>query len=339
MEGDPMQDGGLEYLFGIYYIEDAQPVFKSFWGHDREQERQAFVDFMDFVTVRIKRYPGMHIYHYAHYESTALKRLMSLHGVEESAVDQLLREHRLVDLYKVVREGLRISKPSYSLKAVETFYAERRSTEVKKATDSIVVYERWRENGDPALLESIRQYNEDDCRSTWQLREWLFTLRPAGLPWYSAEIAADAKKKPARNKSDKTLELESRLDSYRHRLISHPESPSLDPDLAKLIDSLLDFHRRTAKPAWWSLFERQDAEFEALLEDPEVIAGLHAPALIGDGDRYEVYRFRYPEQDFKVRAGGYAKRLDNLREVLIVATNEDACTVDLDLRADELPTS
>ena len=28
MEGDPMQDGGLEYLFGIYYIEDAQPVFK-----------------------------------------------------------------------------------------------------------------------------------------------------------------------------------------------------------------------------------------------------------------------------------------------------------------------
>ena len=336
MEGDPMQDGGLEYLFGIYYIEDAQPVFKCFWGHDREQERQAFVDFMDFVELRLQRYPGMHIYHYAHYENTALKRLMSLHGVKESAVDQLLREHRLVDLYKVVREGLRISKPSYSLKAVEAFYAEKRSTDVKKATDSIVVYERWRENGDPALLESIRQYNEDDCRSTWQLREWLFTLRPAGLPWYSVQTAADAKKKPARNKSDKTLELEAKLDSYHRRLISHPENPSLDPDLAKLIESLLDFHRRTAKPAWWSLFERQDAEFEALLEDPEVIAGLHAPELIGDGDRNEVYRFRYPEQDFKARAGSRAKRLDNLREVLIVAIDEDACTVDVDIRADEL---
>lgn len=339
MEGDPMQDGGLEYLFGIYYIEDAQPVFKSFWGHDREQERQAFVDFMDFVTLRLQRYPGMHIYHYAHYENTALKRLMSLHGVKESAVDQLLREHRLVDLYKVVREGLRISKPSYSLKAVEAFYAEKRSTEVKKATDSIVVYERWRENGDPALLESIRQYNEDDCRSTWQLREWLLTLRPAGLPWYSAEIAADAKKKPARNKSDKTLELESKLDSYHRRLISHPENPSLDPDLAKLIDSLLDFHRRSAKPAWWSLFERQDAEFEELREDPEVIVGLHDPKLIEEGDRYDLYRFSYPEQDFKVRAGSHANRLDNLREVLVVAIDEDACTVDLKLRADELPTS
>ncbi|HTF19375.1 MAG TPA: TM0106 family RecB-like putative nuclease, partial [Chryseolinea sp.] len=309
------------------------------WGHDREQERQAFVDFMDFVTLRLQRYPGMHIYHYAHYENTALKRLMSLHGVKESAVDQLLREHRMVDLYKVVREGLRISKPSYSIKDVEAFYAEKRTTEVKKAMDSIVVYERWRENGDPALLESIRQYNEDDCRSTWQLRKWLLMLRPAGLPWYSVEIAADAKTKIARNKSDNIIKLEAKLGSYHRRLILHPENPSLDPELAKLIDSLLDFHRRAAKPAWWSLFERQDAEFEALLEDPEVIAGLHAPELLGDGDRNELYRFRYPEQDFKVRAGSRAKRLDNLRDVLVVAIDEDACTIDVELRADELPTS
>lgn len=339
MEGDPMQDGGLEYLFGIYYIEGAKPVFKCYWGHDRDQERQAFVDFMDFVELRIQRYPGMHIYHYAHYENTALKRLMSLHGVKESAVDQLLREHRMVDLYKVVREGLRISKPSYSIKAVEAFYAGKRSAEVQRATDSIVVYEHWRENGYPALLESIRQYNEDDCRSTWQLREWLLTLRPAGLPWYSVDIAADAKTKTARAKSDNIIRLEAELESYHRRLITHPENPSLDPELAKLIDSLLDFHRRAAKPAWWSLFERQDAGFDELLEDPEVIAGLHAPELIGSGDRYGLYRFRYPEQDFKVRAGSRAKRLDNLREVLVVAIDEDACTVEVELRADEFPTS
>lgn len=279
----------------------------------------------------------MHIYHYAHYENTALKRLMSLHGVKESAVDQLLREHRLVDLYKVVREGLRISKSSYSLKAVEAFYAEKRSTDVKKATDSIVAYETWRESGDPNLLESIRQYNEDDCRSTWQLRGWLLTLRPAGLPWHSVQAAADLEQKSVRTKSANIVQLEAKLASFHRRLITHPENLSLDPELAKLIDSLLDFHRRTAKPAWWSLFERQDAEFEELQEDPEVIAGLHSPELIGDGDRYAVYRFHYPEQDFKVRVGSRAKRLDNLREVLVVAIDEDACTVDLDLRTDDLP--
>ena len=216
MEGDPIQDGGLEYLFGVYYVEDEKPVFKCFWGHDRKQERQAFMDFMDFVELRLRRYPGMHVYHYAHYENTALKRLMSVHGVKESAVDQLLREHRMVDLYKVVREGLRISKPSYSIKAVEAFYAEKRSTEVKKATDSIVVYERWRENDDPALLESIRQYNEDDCRSTWQLREWLLTLRPTELSWYSVQAAAEAENKTARSKSANIIKLEPRFPISPH---------------------------------------------------------------------------------------------------------------------------
>lgn len=68
---------------------------------------------MDFVAARRKRCPGMHIYHYAHYENAALKELMQRHGVKESAVDDLLREKRLVDLYKVVREGLRIAtRPS-----------------------------------------------------------------------------------------------------------------------------------------------------------------------------------------------------------------------------------
>ena len=147
-----MHEGGLEYLFGIYYFDEGKPIFTPFWGHDREQERQAFSDFMDFVVARKAQFPSMHIYHYANYENAALKRLMTLHGVKESAVDDLLREHRLVDLYKVVREGIRISKPSYSIKAVEAFYADKRSGEVKKATDSIVVYEQWCESRDIDLF-------------------------------------------------------------------------------------------------------------------------------------------------------------------------------------------
>lgn len=34
------------------------------------------------------------------------------------------------------------------------FYSEKRASDVKKATDSIVVYEQWRESKDPELLES-----------------------------------------------------------------------------------------------------------------------------------------------------------------------------------------
>lgn len=335
MEGNPMHEGGLEYLFGLYYFDNSQPIFTPFWGHDREQERQAFSDFMDFVVARKARFPDMHIYHYANYENAALKRLMTLHGVKEAAVDDLLREHRLVDLYAVVREGLRISKPSYSIKAVEAFYADKRSGEVKKATDSIVVYEQWCESHDPVLLESIRQYNEDDCRSTWQLREWLLTLRPSELNWYSTSVGEVSDNRNAKQKGEKTIKLEANLASFHQRLITHPENPSLGTELAEVIDSVLDFYRRAAKPAWWALFDRQDAEFEVLIEDTEVIAGLHSPEFIGAGDRYEIYRYTFPEQDFKLKEGSTAKRLDNLKDVDVVRIDEDNCSVDLELRTDD----
>lgn len=330
MEGDPMEEGGLEYLFGLYYFDTGKAVFKAFWAHDREEERWAFVEFINFVMARRAAYPNMHVYHYAHYENTAIRRLMTSHGVCESAVDQLLREGRLVDLYKVVREGLRISKDSYSIKAVESFYSGKRASDVKKATDSIVVYEQWRDTRAPELLESIRQYNEEDCRSTWLLRDWLLSLRPGAQPWFDA--AATESKRPARNKSDKTLEHEQCLEEFHDRLIVHPENQDLDPGLATLVNSLLDFYRRVAKPQWWAIFDRREAELEELLEDPEVIAGLYDPEYVGEGDRFSIYRYCYPGQDFKVRAGDRPVRLDNLKETKILGVDEDANTVDLELR-------
>lgn len=331
MEGDPMEEGGLEYLFGLYYFDARRPVFKAFWAHSREEERLAFTEFIDFVMARRAAYPSMHVYHYAHYENTAIKRLMTSHGVRESAVDQLLRESRLVDLYKVVREGVRVSKDSYSIKAIEAFYSEKRASDVKKAIDSIVVYEQWRESKDPGLLESIRKYNEEDCRSTCQLRDWLLSLRPCALPWFEA-AAATASKQPARAKSDKTQEHEKLLEEFHKRLVAHPENPDLDPELAKLVDSLLDFYRRAAKPQWWALFDRREAELEELIEEPEVIAGLHDPEYAGEGERYEVYRYRYPEQDFKVRSGDRGLRLDNLKEAVVWKIDEDDNTVELEFR-------
>lgn len=330
MEGDPMEDGGLEYLFGLYYFDTGKAVFKAFWAHTREEERRAFVEFIDFVMARRAAYPSMHVYHYAHYENTAIKRLMTSHGVRESAVDQLLRESRLVDLYKVVREGLRISKESYSIKAVESFYSEKRASDVKKATDSIVVYEQWRESKNPELLESIRQYNEEDCRSTWQLRDWLLSLRTEDLPWFAA--AAAESKQPARGKSDKTLAHEEHLEEFHDRLVTHPVNHDLDPEHAKLVDSLLDFYRRAAKPQWWAIFDRREAELEDLVEDPEVIAGLYDPEYVGEGDRFSIYRYRYPDQDFKVRSGDRPLRLDNLKETKVVKIDEDANAAELEFR-------
>ena len=144
------------------------------------QEKSTFEAFMDDVVAVMTANPSARIYHYNHYEPTALKRLAMRYGTREAELDTLLREQRFVDLYVVVREALRISEPRYSLKNVERFYRPAREGEVGTAADSIVAFERWLESGDEAILQSIEAYNRDDCASTRELRDWLISLRPAG---------------------------------------------------------------------------------------------------------------------------------------------------------------
>jgi predicted RecB family nuclease len=119
MEGDPLFENGLEYLFGIVTVDGGEERFHEFWAHDREEERTAFQRTIDFMINRLRTHPDAYIYHYASYEETALKRLAMLHGTREAEVDELLRNHRLVDLYKVVREAIRTSEPRYSIRRAE----------------------------------------------------------------------------------------------------------------------------------------------------------------------------------------------------------------------------
>ena len=94
-EGDPLwtddgADWGLEYLFGV--LEGGRScAFHPLWAHNRREERQALIDFLALVAKRRRRFPNMHIYHYAAYEKTALLRLAGRHGVGEDEVDELLQ--------------------------------------------------------------------------------------------------------------------------------------------------------------------------------------------------------------------------------------------------------
>jgi predicted RecB family nuclease len=190
-EGDPLwaePDStvwGLEYLFGVVeapVTPDAVPVFRPFWAHDRAQEKQALIDFLDYVAARRAVHPDMHVYHYAAYEKSALLRLAGRHGVGEEAVDDLLRQGVLVDLYATVRASLRTGQRSYSIKKLEPLYMETARDErgVTTAGDSIVEYAdacALRDAGDLAewerRLAQIAVYNEYDCVSTLRLRDWL----------------------------------------------------------------------------------------------------------------------------------------------------------------------
>ena len=116
-----------------------------------QQEKVAFEQFVDFVHARLQRWPDLHVYHYAAYEPSALKRLMAEHATREDELDDLLRREVFVDLYQVVRQSMRISHPSYSIKKVRTFFMTGAGQgAVTEGGDSILEFERWRRTGDPS---------------------------------------------------------------------------------------------------------------------------------------------------------------------------------------------
>jgi uncharacterized protein len=183
-EGDPLwtadgREWGLEYLFGVL---EAGGNFHPLWAHNRIDERKALTDFLAMVAKRRKRRPNMHIYHYAPYEKAALLRLAGRYGVGEDEVDELLRSGTLVDLYPLVRKSIRVGAESFGLKALEPLYmgGQLRVGDVTTATESITSYARYCElraegsiDDAAKLLKEIEDYNQYDCRSTRELRNWL----------------------------------------------------------------------------------------------------------------------------------------------------------------------
>jgi predicted RecB family nuclease len=328
MEGDPLIDGGLEYLFGFAYDANGQPAFQPFFGHTRAEEKVAFEAAMDFISARRAQFPVAHVYHYGTYEESALKRLAMQHGTREAEVDSLLRDRKLVDLYRVVREGLRVSESSYSIKNLEVFYMPPREDAVRSAGDSIVVYERWRNLREDRLLQEIEDYNKADCISTLKLRDWLLTLRPAELTWYTGPASDPREEQRSAARQDAQQQTSNTLG----RLMQGPENQHA---FRELVGQLLEFHRREAKPEWWFQFTSAEFSLEELIDDGECIGGLQRDTTQPPfpEKRSTVHTFVFPPQDFKMRMGDKPRRAGTAREPAgeIMALDEKVRQIQLKL--------
>jgi predicted RecB family nuclease len=318
-EGDPMHPGGLEYLCGVLWqaasgeekgeVVPGRPHlrFRGFWAHDRVQEKHTFAELMAFLITRLARSPGAHLYHYAPYEKTALRRLASMHATAETAVDELLRTNRMVDLYRVVRESVRVGEPGYSIKNLECFYMPARTTAVASGGDSLVIYDRFRETGESSLLNDLRDYNRDDCLSTLLLRDWLIERGKEASHWPpTPEVPSEASVGKSAVKDDGQIEREEReraQEALEAALVADPAAP--DAESRQLMADLVGFHRREARPAWWAFFDRQERTVEELLDDGECIGGCIADGKDWQGQdkRSLTFRYCYPEQETKLREG------------------------------------
>ena len=316
MEGYPFGDDLLEYLFGVVYIKNGKPEFQDWWAHDEPEEKAAFEAFIDWIIKRRQEDPTMHVYHYAAYEKTALKRLMGKFGTREEHVDDLLREGVFVDLYDVVRHGVRVGEPRYSIKNLENLYMESREGEVTDAGASIVYYDTWIESGQSKnwkksdLLEKIRDYNEDDCRSTWLLANWLREKQTENnISWVGALQVED--KKEDRPVSEAVVLRQQLADLLFAEIPVEPIEREKDSErwrVQELLAWTLEFHRRCDKPMWWEMFERFEKPENELADDMSCLSGLN---LVGKPKQLKqslLFDYEFdPDQETKITEGSMVK--------------------------------
>jgi len=318
LEGDPFAgDEGLEYLWGWgWQADDGSFAYDRAWAHTPTEERRAFERFVDWLTDRRTRYPDLHVYHYAAYERTVLGRLASRYATREDEVDRLLREDVLVDLHRVVRQGLMVGSRSYSIKELEPLYRSERAGEVTSAADSIIQYERWLREGGQEILDGIEDYNRDDCESTWQLRGWLLEQREKLIAEHG-----EPPPRPAQPERSGTEDVRAEVVALVNALTAGVADDARDRDADQqarwLLAQLLDWHRRENRPAWWSYFERVERMTEAeLLADTEAIAGLSYVGVDRQEKQSLLHRYRFdPQQELKLRerdkpVDPFAKRED-----------------------------
>lgn len=294
LEGDPYLGlHGIEYLWG-WWTEDG---YDCIWAHDEDAEREALERFVDLVLERRRIYPDLHVYHYAPLEAATLESLALRYATREEEVDTLLRAGVLVDLYAVVRQGLQVGEESYSLKRLERHHGfERLEKSIRAGGGSIVAYETWLESGSDELLESIRAYNEDDVRSTWALRNWLYgTMKPEAVAQFGADAFAPGEPEEPFGPPAWLADVNDLI----ARLTAAPDSERT------LLSHLLLYHYRESKPEWWRFFDLSAKTPAELIDEREALAGL---AIDSDWTprpykRSLDYRFTFPPQEFKLEPG------------------------------------
>ena len=219
-------------------------------------------------------------------------------GVE---YDHYLHLDKFVNLFNVNKQGLFISENSYSLKNIEKFYDFKRQGDIQKGDVSQEYYSEWMETQDQKYLDEIESYNKQDCRSTYELHQWLLKVKPEETSWFVSQ------------KKDEEMKLrdwEIDMITYQKKV---ENSEIKDKQLKQLMFDIIGFYNRENKPDWREFFERRMMSDEELIENPECIGNMKSAGKPTQDKRSYLYTYVFEDQDFKLRK---SKRV-------VIANNQD----------------
>ncbi len=318
LEGAPFaRDDGREFLFGVW----SNGTYRAWWAMDDIEEQAAFEAVIDLIIDGWARESDMHVYHFNHYEPTAFKKLMGRHVTRGPELDRLLRADRFVDLYPIVRQAVRAGVESYSIKQLEQYTGYVRRVSLDRVHHALFAVEQAFDARVAAALPDeiknlVQGYNEDDCRSTESLRDWLERLRAEcereGIPVPRPGAAPEAADKPVPPVQQQAL-------AQRGRLLAAVEPGASDPGhpqhVTWLLAYLIDWHRREVNAEWWEYFRLKDLPEDELLDERKAVSGLQFVSQVlavtnkktGKPTGSVIHRYAYPAQDLELKADATLK--------------------------------
>jgi uncharacterized protein len=311
LEGDPFAGpNGQEYLFGFAAADQKQTLrYEKRWSLTAGEEKCAFEWLMDEIIKRWEADPTMHVYHFGGYEETHFKLLAGRYATREDELDRMLRADVLVDLHTIFKQAVRAGVEEYSLKKLEIFHNFKRTIPREVSLAAMRYIEHWLELERGGELrneyqEAMEGYNEDDCRSTASLRDWLETERR------TLEQAGTAIPRPTIKDgapSDNLNERQQRVAALVARLVESvpgdPAERNSEQAAQWMLAQLLDWHRREEKFGHWQYFKFAEMDDDDLADERCSLSGLQFVHRTERGRELPVDTYSFPAQDTGVHAG------------------------------------
>ncbi|MEG4961990.1 MULTISPECIES: TM0106 family RecB-like putative nuclease [unclassified Microcoleus] len=159
----------LDYLHGVLVVDRSNNTekFHGFLAESAAEEGAIWQQFLELMWA----YPIAPIFHFCDYEVKTFKRLAKLYNTPAYLWKPVLK--RFVDIHKQVTQKAIMPVESYALKPIARWLGFDWRDAKANGAQCVCWYDDWLKTGDRSLLEAIVRYNEDDCRATYVVKDWL----------------------------------------------------------------------------------------------------------------------------------------------------------------------
>lgn len=168
----PGDDGDLtqvDYLIGALTCSAGIEEYKPFVAWHPEDEEDMFRAFMAHMASQ----ENYVVYHWHNYERWHMKQLADRYGMTAEAEATLFPF--MIDLHRMATAAFVFPTYTNGLKDIASFLGYKWRHEDINALDAIAYYLRFQKNpeGYREKLKAVIDYNEDDCRATKIVKDWL----------------------------------------------------------------------------------------------------------------------------------------------------------------------